>query len=123
MGSLDGRVALITWRRRVRAVRMHWRWRAKAPISVCDIAMNQYCALSPRTKSDLEETVERSGRWVVGLISFVADMRDTARRFHGGWGRREYGRIDILAANHGTSVTSGSTRPPTRSGQHARTPT
>jgi SDR family mycofactocin-dependent oxidoreductase len=104
MGSLDGRIALITGGARGQG-RSHALALAAegADIALCDIAEDIPTIPYPlATKADLDETVaqvEALGRRAIG---FVADMRDTqqvdnvvARTV------AEYGRIDILVANHG----------------------
>jgi SDR family mycofactocin-dependent oxidoreductase len=104
MGALTGQVALITGGARGQG-RSHAIALARegADIVVCDIAADVETVGYPMaTHEQLDETVrlvEKEGRRVLGI---VADMRSTAqvddvvRQT-----LAEFGRIDILCANHG----------------------
>jgi NAD(P)-dependent dehydrogenase (short-subunit alcohol dehydrogenase family) len=104
MGSLDGRVALITGAGRGQG-RSHALALAVegADIAVCDIAEDiTTVPYHLATKPDLEETVEQVEALGRRVISFVADMRDTAQvDAMVAAVVAEYGRVDVLAANHG----------------------
>src|SRR5260370_19195608 len=106
MGSLDGRVAVVTGAGRGKG-RSHALALAAegADIVVSDIAAD--IATVPyalATKADLDETVARVrdlGRRCAGL---VADMRNTAEvAAVVDQAIAEFGTIDILVANHGLS--------------------
>ena len=104
MGLLDGQVALITGGGRGQG-RSHAQALARegADIVVCDIAADVPTICYPMaTADDLEETarlVEKEGRRVV---THVADMRDTTQvQAVVDAALVEFGRIDILVANHG----------------------
>jgi SDR family mycofactocin-dependent oxidoreductase len=104
MGLLDGQVALITGGGRGQG-RSHAQALARegADIVVCDIAADVTTIDYPMaTRDDLEETVrlvEKEGRRAIGL---VADMRDSAQvQSVVDSTLAEFGRIDILVANHG----------------------
>lgn len=104
MGSLDGKIALITGAGRGQG-RSHALALARegADIAVCDIAEDiTTVAYHMATKSDLDETVAQVKALGRRAISFVADMRDTGQvNAMVEAVVAEYGRIDILAANHG----------------------
>jgi len=94
------------WRRPGQAVRMHWRWRAKAPISRRDIAddISTVPILAP---SPISKTSSRSGRWSSGDQLRGRHCVTRPRSFLVAGVVAEYGRIYILAPTTGSSVTSG----------------
>lgn len=104
MGLLDGQVAVVTGaghgQGRSHAIGLA---REGADIVICDVAAPVATIGYPMATADeLEETirlVEKEGR---RCVSFVADMRVTAQVaavIEGAMA--EFGRIDILVANHG----------------------
>jgi SDR family mycofactocin-dependent oxidoreductase len=104
MGSLDGRVALVTGAGRGQG-RSHALALAAegADIVVCDIAADIATVPYPlATKADLDETVAGVRDLDRHCVGLVADMRNTAEvaavvdRVIA-----EFGKIDILVANHG----------------------
>jgi SDR family mycofactocin-dependent oxidoreductase len=104
MGALDGQVALITGgghgQGRSHAIGLA---REGADVVVCDIAAAVDGISYPMsTPEELDETVrfiEKEGRRGLGI---VADMRDTAQvQAVVDRTLAEFGRIDILVANHG----------------------
>src|SRR5437899_1941523 len=104
MGALDGKVALVTGaghgQGRSHAIGLA---REGADVVVCDIAAPIEGVPYPMaSEEELDETVrlvEKEGRRGVGV---VADMRQTADVQNVvDSAVREFGRIDVLAANHG----------------------
>jgi NAD(P)-dependent dehydrogenase (short-subunit alcohol dehydrogenase family) len=104
MGPLNGKVALITGAARGQG-RSHALALASegADIAVCDIAEDiSTVPYHLASKADLDETVAHVRALGRRVISQVADMRDTAQVARVVDATiAEFGRIDILAANHG----------------------
>jgi NAD(P)-dependent dehydrogenase (short-subunit alcohol dehydrogenase family) len=104
MGALEGKVALVTGAARGQG-RSHALALAAegADIAICDISQDiSTVHYHLATKADLDQTAEQIRALGRRVVSLVADMRDTEQV------NRvvdatvaEFGRIDVLAANHG----------------------
>lgn len=104
MGALEGKVALVTGAARGQG-RSHALALAAegADIAICDISQDiSTVPYHLASKADLDETAEQVRGLGRRVVSLVADMRDTGQvnrvvdaTFS------EFGRIDVLAANHG----------------------
>jgi NAD(P)-dependent dehydrogenase (short-subunit alcohol dehydrogenase family) len=104
MGKLDGRVALVTDGARGQS-RSHALALAaeSADVVVCDIAADvPVIGYLMATETQLAETVKLAASCGVRALGLHVDARDTAQvQAAVNQTLREFGRIDILLANHG----------------------
>lgn len=109
MGKLDGQVALITGGARGQG-RSHAIAMAAegAKVVVCDIAAPVASVKYPMATSEqLEETVNLIEKQDVGALGIIADLRDTQQvQSLVDQVMAEFGRIDVLVANHGVVAFS-----------------
>jgi SDR family mycofactocin-dependent oxidoreductase len=109
VGKLEGQVALVTGGARGQG-RSHAMAMAAegANVVVCDIAAPVAAIRYPMATSDqLEETVQLIEKHGVRGLGFVTDLRDTSQvQSLVDQVIEEFGRIDILLANHGVVAFS-----------------
>ena len=104
MGKLDGRVAFITGAPAARAARTRLRWRPREPTSSSATSAPTWrCIGYPMaTQDQLDETVKLVEEYGVRALGLQVDARDTDQ-VKAAVERTidEFGRLDILLANHG----------------------